>query len=102
MPDDRSRLDPALAGELIGASIVVERAPGVVPLPLRGTIVDETLNTFLIRRDGTVRTSRIAKHGLEGVLLLGERTLTLSGDSVRLRPEDRTKRLLASGRRRFR
>ncbi|HZY70739.1 MAG TPA: ribonuclease P protein subunit [Thermoplasmata archaeon] len=87
------RADPALAGELIGAAITVDAAPGVRGLPWSGTIVDETLGTFHIRRTGHPRARVLAKRGLEGSVLLGGRELPLSGDLLRVRPEDRTKRL---------
>ncbi|MGI0132072.1 MAG: ribonuclease P protein subunit [Thermoplasmata archaeon] len=92
----------ALAGEILGAGVVIDRAPGVVPLPLEGTIVDETLQTLVIRRPGRSRLRRIAKAGLSGTILLGERQLPLKGETLRVRPEDRTKRLCVHGRRSFR
>lgn len=92
----------ALAGEILGAGIHIESAPGVSPLPLDGTIVDESLHTLVIRRPGHARTRRVAKAGLSGTILLGERQLPLKGEILRVRPEDRTKRLSVPGRRRFR
>jgi RNase P/RNase MRP subunit p29 len=89
----------ALAGELIGASIEVPAGPGL-PRPVAGTIVDETLGTLVVRLAGGGRTVRIAKAGRTGTLGLAERELPLRGDLLRVRPEDRTKRLLAGGPRR--
>jgi RNase P/RNase MRP subunit p29 len=89
----------SLAGELLGAAVRVEVCPGVTPLPLEGTVVDETLHTLLIRPRGATRARRIPKAGLEGTILLGGRSLPLKGTILRVRPEDRTKRLLARGRR---
>jgi RNase P/RNase MRP subunit p29 len=94
-------MDPALEGEILGAPIVIHRAPSIRQLPLRGTLVDETLETFLVRSEGTDRTLRIAKTGLEATIVLGARELPLKGDALRLRPEDRTKRLGWRGRRRL-
>lgn len=96
MPDDATAL--ALAGELLGAVVVVEEAPGIRPLPLRGTLVDESLHLLMVRRDDG-RTVRIPKAGARGRLYLGERALPLSGEFLRTRPEDRIKRLLSRGRR---
>ena len=45
-------LAEALAGELIGATVRIESHPGVAQLPLEGTIVDESLETFLVRLPG--------------------------------------------------
>lgn len=92
--------DPALAGELIGAAVRIERHPGLAQLPLEGSIVDETMNLFVVRPTGTDRTVRVPKSGAEGWLLLGEREIPLKGDTLRVRPEDRPKRLLARGPRR--
>lgn len=91
----------ALAGEILGAPIAVRSAPGLAGR-LDGTVVDETLSTLLIRVPGRRRPVRLAKAGLEAALRLPSGELSLRGDGLRVRPEDRTKRLLASGPRRFR
>ena len=96
--DSESSVREALAGEHIGAAIQVEVAPGITPLPLRGTIVDETMHTYLVQMPGHDRPRRIPKAGLSATLLIGERSIRLSGDALRVRPEDRTKRVLLSGR----
>jgi RNase P/RNase MRP subunit p29 len=91
----------ALAGELIGAPIEIDRSPNL-GRAVRGTIVDETLSTFSVRVPGRRRALRVPKTGLEGTVLLPAGELPLKGDSLRVRPEDRTKRLLSGGPRRFR
>jgi len=96
-PDERT----VLAGELIGASVRIPPGPGRGP-GVEGTIVDETLGTFLIRSPDGRRLVRLPKTGLTGTLGLHGRELPLRGDLLRVRPEDRTKRLLAGGLRRFR
>lgn len=99
MSGSEPRPDPALAGEILGATALFVRAPGLARLPVAGTLVDETLHTFLLRGgDGRIR--RIPKAGLEGTIFLGGRELLLRGDSLRVRPEDRTQRLAWRGRRR--
>ncbi len=90
----------ALAGELIGAAVEL-RAPGVSG-PVAGTVVDESLGTISVRLPGRSRPRRIPKVGLLGTILLEGREIPLSGEVLRVRPEDRTKRLLAGGPRRFR
>jgi RNase P/RNase MRP subunit p29 len=87
----------ALRGEILGAGVIIERAPGIVGLPLRGEIVDETLHTLLVRLPGHARPRRIPKLGVAGTILLSGRQLPLRGDTLRVRPEDRTKRLSFSG-----
>jgi RNase P/RNase MRP subunit p29 len=88
-----------LAGELLGASLRITAHPGLANLPVEGVLVDETLETFLLRRPGHAQCLRIPKSGAVGTILLGERELPLSGEVLRVRPEDRTKRLLGRGRR---
>jgi len=91
----------ALAGELLGASVVLP-ASAALRAPVEGTIVDETLSTFVVRVPGRARTVRVPKVGLEGTIVLGAGELPLRGDTLRVRSEDRTKRLLTGGPRRFR
>jgi RNase P/RNase MRP subunit p29 len=100
---DRSReANETLAGELIGAGIAIVEAPGLRTLPLEGTIVDESMGTFEIRLAPSGRRIRVAKQGLRGTIVVGERELPLNGEVLRMRPQDRTKRLLQAGPRRLR
>jgi RNase P/RNase MRP subunit p29 len=104
--DERLRLTAddavALAGEILGASVVVVEAPGIRNLPLRGTIIDETLHLLVIRRTPDEKIVKVPKAGAIGTVLLGRRELPLNGELLRVRPEDRTKRLLGRGRRSYR
>jgi RNase P/RNase MRP subunit p29 len=93
-------IEEALGGELIGAPVTVLKSPGFARLPVSGTVIDETLSTFLVRSPDGSRRWRVPKAGLEGTILLGEKELPLRGDALRVRPEDRTKRLAWRGRRR--
>ena len=99
-PMSRSERE-ALAGELIGARVDLPASPALRD-PVRGTIVDESLSTFVVRLDGGDRTVRVPKRGLEGTVGLPGGELPLRGEPLRVRPEDRTKRLLAGGPRRNR
>jgi RNase P/RNase MRP subunit p29 len=91
----------ALAGEILGGSLEVTEAPGVRPLPFDGVLVDESFRMLTIRRVPDGRLIRIAKQGLVGRIDVGGRELPLRGELLRVRPEDRTKRLLGGGSRRF-
>jgi len=98
----RARVErEALAGELIGAPVAIEPAPGHRSA-IRGVVVDETLHTFLVRVPGRARPLRVPKAGLTGTIDLPAGELPLRGDALRQRPEDRTKRLLTGGPRRSR
>jgi RNase P/RNase MRP subunit p29 len=91
----------ALAGEILGAAVTVRSAPGLAR-GLEGTLVDESLSTFVIRPAGSSRLLRVPKNGVEGSIALPAGELPLRGELLRVRPEDRTKRLLALGPRRLR
>lgn len=92
----------ALLGEIIGLPVRITEAPGLVPLPFDGVVVDESLHTLLVRRPGTVRPRRVAKTGLRGVLVKDGDEVPVTGEALRVRPEDRTKLLALGGRRRGR
>ena len=79
-----------LAGEILGAP--VELAHPGLHAPVRGTLVDESLGTFVVRLL-TGRIVRVPKAGATGTISLGGQEIPLSGDPLRVRPEDRTKRL---------
>lgn len=79
-----------LAGEILGAPVEVVH-PGLT-VPARGTLVDETLGTFVVRL-ASGRSVRVPKSGATGTISLGGREIPLSGELLRVRPEDRTKRL---------
>jgi RNase P/RNase MRP subunit p29 len=90
----------ALAGEILGASVSFP-ASGALGQPVTGTLIDESLSTFTVRLAGTSRTVRVPKTGAEGTIALASGELPLRGDALRVRPEDRTKRLLVGGSRRL-
>jgi RNase P/RNase MRP subunit p29 len=91
----------ALAGEILGAPVSFPASPAL-RRPVAGTLVDESLSTFTVRIPGRARPVRVPKAGLEGAIVLPAGELPLKCDGLRVRPEDRTKRLLARGSRRFR
>jgi len=100
--EDTSRDDTLrLAGEILGAPVAFP-ASAHLRSPVRGTLVDESLSTFLVRVPGRARPVRVPKTGAEGTIVLAGRELPLRGESLRVRPEDRTKLLLARGPRRYR
>ena len=92
----------ALLGEIIGLPVHVTEAPGIHALPWDGVIADETLRTLLIRRTGATRLRRVSKTGLRATLVKDGHEVSLIGEVLRVRPEDRTKLLALGGRRRFR
>ena len=102
--DLRTNFDRAvrerLAGEILGSPITIDRSPGLARLPITGTLQDETLGTLRVALPGQNRRLCVPKTGLEARLLLEGREISLRGEDLRMRPEDRTKRLLLGGPRR--
>lgn len=90
-----------LAGEILGSGVEIDAGPGR-PGGCVGTLVDETLGTLVVRVPGQSRLRRFDKRGVSGTLSLSTGELPLRGDLLRVRPEDRTKRLLVGGPRRIR
>lgn len=79
-------------GELIGLPVRVVGSSDPTLVGLTGTVVDETLRTFTVRRaDG--RESRIGKREstFEFTTLRGP--VRVVGAGVEFRPEDRTKKV---------
>jgi RNase P/RNase MRP subunit p29 len=91
----------AFAGELLGAAVRFPAGPGLAA-PVEGVVVDESMSLFYVRVPGRTGPVLVPKRNAAGTILLGGRELPLRGDTLRVRPEDRTKRLLAGGPRRFR
>ncbi len=101
-PTDLSVADrTALAGELLGAPVRFGAGPGLARA-VEGVLVDESMSMFVVRVPGRARPVHVPKRGQPGTILLGGRELPLRGETLRLRPEDRTKRLIAGGPRRHR
>jgi RNase P/RNase MRP subunit p29 len=90
----------AYAGEILGAPVRIPAGAGLAR-PVEGIVVDESLALLYVRVPGRARPVRVPKAALAGTILLGGRELPLSGEPLRVRPEDRTKRVLAGGSRRF-
>lgn len=96
-PSDRL----AYAGEILGAPVRIPASPGL-RAAVDGVVVDETLSLLRVRVPGRARPLAVPKSGLAGTIVLGGRELPLRAEALRVRPEDRTKRLLTGGPRRFR
>jgi RNase P/RNase MRP subunit p29 len=96
-PMDRT----ALAGEMLGAPVRFAASAGLTRT-VEGVLVDESMSLWFVRVPGRARPILVPKRGVDGTIVLGGRELPLRGDTLRVRPEDRTKRLLAGGPRRFR
>lgn len=74
--------------ELIGLSVVIRRATDPTLVGLRGRVVDETRNTFLVETPKGEK--RVPKKGAE--FAFGSEGVPVEGDDLLFRPEDRIKK----------
>ena len=81
--------------ELIGGEVRVIEHSDPTFIGLFGTVLDETMNTFLIRSGEGTR--KVPKKGAKFEYMVKEKNevirVELDGDTLIQRPEDRTKKL---------
>lgn len=81
-------------GELIGLPIEVVESTDPTIRGVRGVVLDETLNTFLVDREGHDAPVHVAKANSVFAFLDDDgETVRIPGDRIRFRPEDRIKRV---------
>ncbi len=78
-----------LLGELIGEKVVITKTASLQLSGLKGTIIDETMNTFVIEAKNGRK--RIPKKG--NVFFFPSSGLAVKGSQLLIRPEERTKKL---------
>ncbi|MCA1819186.1 MAG: ribonuclease P protein subunit [Thermoplasmatota archaeon] len=79
-------------GELIGQDVRIAASGDVGIVGLAGTVIDESLRTFVIRKaDG--REVRVGKTGSTFEFLTPGGPVQVVGDAIEFRPADRTKKV---------
>ncbi len=78
-----------MRSELIGLEVEVMPHPGCGNI--RGTVVDETKNTFVLRREGREVTVPKAAH--EFMFTYQGDKVQIHGSEIQHRPEDRIKKI---------
>lgn len=80
-------------GELIGLPMEVVESTDPTLVGVKGTVVDESLNTFLVERVDDGKQLLVAKQN--NVFLFDDEgdAVRIPGDRIRFRPEDRIKRV---------
>ncbi|HLE46940.1 MAG TPA: ribonuclease P protein subunit, partial [Candidatus Thermoplasmatota archaeon] len=81
-----------LRGEFLGKPAEILDAPDPTLVGKSGTIVDESLNT-LVLKTADRRTLRVAKAHTVFAIDMGNGRVTVRGDRIRFRPEDRIKKV---------
>jgi ribonuclease P protein subunit POP4 len=78
--------------EYIGLHVAVVKSKSKTVRGLRGIVVDETLNTFLVEKaDGKV--VRVPKTGCLFKFKMKGKTFEVEGSEIMFRPEDRPKKV---------
>ncbi|MBI2971966.1 MAG: ribonuclease P protein component 1 [Candidatus Aenigmarchaeota archaeon] len=78
-----------LRHEFIGLECEVVRAGNASQVGIKGTVIDETMKTVVIRADGA---KRVPKQGTVFRFTLGGTKIDVEGDFIIARPEDRIKK----------
>jgi len=78
-----------LLGEIIGEEVEVRKSPVKGLVGLKGTIVDETLNTLLVKT--SLGKKRIPKKNAE--FFFPQYKAAVKGSMLLFKPEERTKKL---------
>jgi len=76
--------------ELIGLKVRVTGHPDPTVAGAAGLVVDETMNTLSVEGGG--KTRRFQKKGGTFEFLVDGQAVSLSGNDIAFRPEDRTKK----------
>ena len=76
--------------QFIGSKVTITKASNKTLVGIRGTIVDETQNTFIIHT--TTNNKRVMKKGLVFECIIDNKTITINGDHIIGSPEERVKK----------
>jgi ribonuclease P protein subunit POP4 len=77
--------------EFIGLDVEVVESTCPEYIGIRGRVVDETKNTFVIQQDG--RDKKVPKDCCGFKFVEGPKTHIVSGKDIKFRPEDRIKKV---------
>ncbi len=80
------------AHELIGLDVEVINSSSYYLIGLKGKIIDETKNTFLVKTKKGIK--RIPKKGNIFLFNLRNMHVKIKGDEICFRPEERTKKVM--------
>ncbi len=75
--------------EFIGKQVAITKASNPSIACIKGKIIDETKNTFIIQT--TTGRKRVLKKGNQFSLTLGKETHNITGDDIIATPEERVK-----------
>ncbi|MEF8848025.1 MAG: ribonuclease P protein subunit [Candidatus Thermoplasmatota archaeon] len=77
--------------ELVGRTVKIKKCTDSTLKGTSGRIIDETKNTFLIKKGK--KHIRIAKMTAEFEFKINEKKISINGSKITYRPEDRTKKV---------
>ena len=78
--------------ELIGLEVIVDSANDPTQKGMKGRVVDETRNTLVIEKEAGKSPKIVMKEGSAFIFQAIQGTVTIRGEDIRYRPEDRIKR----------
>ncbi len=83
-------MSPMIKDELIGKQVIIISCTDPSWIQKKGTIIDETKNTFLIQIEN--KQKRIAKETATFAIYGPEKKTIIDGKRLKYRPEDRIKK----------
>lgn len=87
---DKGKPEHIVAHEWVGREVVVGGSPNRAEIGLNGEVVDETLNTFTLKTEKSLKT--VAKRNRIFQVEFMGKNMRVSGNYLCFRPEDRIKR----------
>ncbi len=87
---DKGKPEHVVAHEWIGKEVLVGSSPNRAEVGLEGEVVDETLNTFTLHTEKSLKT--VAKRNRIFHIEFMGKNMSVKGDYICFRPEDRIKR----------
>lgn len=87
---NKGKTEHVIAHEWIGKEVTVGSSPNKSEVGLNGEIMDETLNTFTLKTEKSLKT--VAKRNRIFHIEFMGKNMRVSGNYLCFRPEDRIKR----------
>lgn len=90
MSENKGKPEHVVAHEWMGREVVVDSSPNKSEVGLKGEVVDETLNTFTLKTEKSLKT--VAKRNRIFQVEFMGKNMRVNGNYLCFRPEDRIKR----------
>lgn len=87
----KEKLKDILKSEFIGKMIIVKNSKNSSLIGIKGTVVDETKNTFVIEMDGSKK--RLLKNQISFLIETQNKKMIIEAKRLCFRPDERVKKI---------